>query len=110
MFVLQMQINTFKFLSSHVDGYVSYNRSAWRYGAYLTTSEKGCEGPSRPSKIRLNSLFSFAKRGSEWLRTHRVPFDRCLQFVSSSLACAEKASLALSPPAPVLQPPLQVHC
>lgn len=84
--------------------------SAWRYGAYLTTSEKGCEGLGRPSKINLNSLFSFAKKGVEWLRTHRVRFDKCLQLVSSSPACAEKASLALSPPALVLQPPLQGHC
>jgi len=43
MFVLKMQINIFIFISSHVNGSVSYTASAWRYGARLTTSGKGCE-------------------------------------------------------------------
>lgn len=58
MFVLKMQMNIFLFISSHVDGSVSYNKSAQRYGAYLTTSEKGYVGPGGPCKMTLKSLFA----------------------------------------------------
>lgn len=56
MFVLKMQMNIFLFISSHVDGSVSYNMSTQRYGAYLTTSEKGCEGSGGPCKMSSKSL------------------------------------------------------
>lgn len=110
MFVLKMQINIFLFISSHIDGSISYTMSAERYGAYLTTSEKGYEGSGSPSKVSLKTLFSFAKEGVVWLRTHGVRLAKCLQFASSSVADAEKASFALASPAHVLQPPLQVLC
>lgn len=53
-----MQMNIFLFISSHVDGSVSYNMPAQRYSAYLITSEKGTEGSGGPCKMSLKSLFA----------------------------------------------------
>lgn len=84
---------------------------AQRHGAYLTTSEKGCEGSGGLFKVNLKSLFSLTKgEGVEWLRIHRVQFDTSLQLMSRSAADAEKSSFALPSPAHSPQPPLQVHC
>lgn len=108
MFVLKMQINIFLFISSHVAGSVSYTKSAWRSGAYLTPSGKGCEGSGGPFKISLKSAFNCAKgEGVEWVRTH----TECGLTGAFSL-CPAQLQMLKKPvlPSPLLLTPSSPHC